>query len=178
MLPTVTPTLTPTPTATPVIVPTSQPPVAPPETGSLSFLLPALRVALFGLLIVAAIVGIGMFIWWWWEWRGMRGLSPVVRAYKRLERYLTGLLGIPLAGQLTPDERQQRIIADMPRRAHRPINAITRLYTAEKYGPAAPERVPPKRVNRAWSSTRTTILEEYGWRFVPFARFFKRDKRK
>lgn len=169
-----TPTITPspTPTATPVIIPTSPPPITPPARNLLSDLLPALGIALLGLLLIIALAGLGVFIWWWWEWRGMKGLSPVVRAYARLERYL-GLIGIVLPTQQTPEERRRRIVRDLPA-AERPVTAITRLYVAERYGrtPKAPaeEAASIQATNQAWPDTRRAILRRYFRRLIPWRR--------
>jgi transglutaminase-like putative cysteine protease len=167
--PTITPTYTPSPTATPVIVPTQPPPITPQPRGLLSFLLPALALALLGLLLIGLLVAIGVFIWWWWEWRGMKGLSPVVRAYARLERYI-GLLGIRLHAQQTPEERRRHIMKDLPG-AERPVTAITRLYTAERYGPDRQDPVKEpanaQMADKAWMDARTTILQRFLRRFLP-----------
>ncbi len=170
-LPTVTPSATPTPTATPVIVPTEPPPLPPPDS-PLSFLLPALGIALLGLLLIVVIIGIGYFIYWYWEWRGLKGLSPITRAYARLERYL-GLIGIRLAEQETPEERRTRIVRSLPA-AEPPVSAITRLYTSERYGPATPGRAPDGRqidaVARALLRARGRILNRYIRRWIPFVK--------
>jgi transglutaminase-like putative cysteine protease len=170
LLPTVTPSFTPSPTATPVIVPTQPPPVRPQPRGILSYILPALGVALLGLLLVALLVAIGFFIYWWWEWRGMKGLSPVSRAYARLERYLP-LVGIRVAPQQTPEERRARVVRDLPA-AEPPVTAITRLYVSERYGPAQPAEgaVQSDVADRAWTDARGNILKRLARRFLPWAR--------
>ena len=55
------------------------------------------------------------------------------------------------------------------------MTAITRLYTAERYGPARrPGRAPDERqtevVDRAWLRTRANILRRYLRRWIPFAK--------
>ena len=170
--PTVTPTFTPSPTATPVIVPTQPPPLTPQPAGPLSFLLPALGAALVVLLIIGLIAGIGVFTWWWWEWRGMGGLSPVTRAYARLERYLN-LIGLKLGTEQTPEERRQRIVRMLPK-AEPPVSAITRMYTAERYGrntqtPHDTE-LQSEVADEAWADTRTNILQRFLRRFLPWTR--------
>lgn len=171
-LPTTTPTLTPSPTATPVIVPTQPPPLQPQQQGPLSFILPLLGAVLLALFIILVVIGIFLFMWWWWEWRGMGGLSPVSRAYARLERYIP-LAGIRLTEQQTPDERRNRIAKHLPP-AEPPVTAITSMYTAERYGPG-PEH--PRDVDlhaevadEAWSDVRGSILRRYLWRFLPWNR--------
>ena len=170
--PSVTPTFTPSPTATPVIVPTQPPPIAPRPAGPLAFLLQALGAALFVLLILGILAGVGVFTWWWWEWRGMGGLSPISRAYARLERYL-GLIGIHLSAQQTPEERRQRIVRVLPK-AEPPVTAITRMYTAERYGrnirTARESELQSEIADEAWSDTRTNILTRFLRKFIPWKR--------
>lgn len=179
-LPTVTPTFTPTPTATPVIIPTTTPPMQSPPQGPMAIILPALLMLLVGLLVFALIAAILAFVWWWWEWRGMRGFSPVVRAYARMERYVTGLLGLPVRDELTPNERSSAIARGLPRRAERPVSAITRMYVTERYGrgPETESDVEQhaKGADRAWKRLREQILSKAFWRFVPFSRFFHKDE--
>jgi transglutaminase-like putative cysteine protease len=172
ILPSVTPTFTPSPTVTPVIVPTQPPPLTPQPAGPLSFILTALGIALLVLLTVVVILGLGVFIWWWWEWRGMGGLSPVSRAYARLERYL-GLIGIQLSSQQTPEERRVRIVRALPK-AEPPVTAITRMYTAERYGrgAASPQDADLQAdvADEAWSDTRGNILRRWLRRLFPWGR--------
>jgi transglutaminase-like putative cysteine protease len=174
-LPTSTPTLTPTPTATPVIIPTQAPPNQPTNTGALAWVWPAFVTALLVLTLVLVIVGIGVFVWWWWEWRGMRGYSPAVRAYARLERYVVGLLGLPLSERDTPDERGRRIADELPRRANRPVGAITRMYVEERYGRGPGDKVDvahhAKQADKAWDRARENILLRWLRRVIPFSRW-------
>lgn len=178
-IPTITPTLTPTATATAIIIPTPQPPAPPPTRSPLSFIVPALLTALIGLLILALLVAIGVFIWWWWEWRGMRGMSPVVRAYARMERYVTGLLRLPLSDRETPNERRGRIINNLPKNANRPISAITKMYVLERYGrgPENEEQVArhATSADKAWKRTRENILSRYLRRVFPFINWFRKE---
>lgn len=171
----VTITLTPsqTPTATPVIVPTVAPSVSPPDppdTSFLSFLLPAITLALIFFAFIAAIVLIALFIFWWWEWRGMRGLSPISRAYARLMRYI-GLIGLRSTDDETPEERRRRIIRELPR-AERPVTAITRTYTVERYSgkrEGTPENAERNQIaDNAWLDARSSILRRWIRRFIPF----------
>lgn len=174
LFPTETPTPTPTPTATPVIVPTQPPPLRPQQQGPLSFILPTLGLVLLVLLLLILLIALGVFLYWWWEWRGMRGLSPVARAYARLERYL-GLIGIRLSQEQTPEERRLRIIRELPA-AEPPVNAITSLYMAERYGPASTRRTRgdssprDELADKAWAGARGTILQRFVRRFLPFVR--------
>lgn len=168
------PTLTPTPspTATPVIIPTQPPPLTPQQPGFLSLLLSALGLALVGLFLILLLVGVGVFVYWWWEWRGMRGLSPITRAYSRLERYI-GLIGIRFISQQTPDERRQQMTNRLPK-AEVPITTITNLYTVERYSKGATSaneaEVQSEMADEAWSDTRGNIIRRYLQRFIPWRR--------
>lgn len=171
--PTLTPTPSPTPTATPVIVPTVEPPIQPPPSDDfLSFLLPAIGAAVLLFFGVVALVLFGVFLYWWWEWRGMGGLSPVSRAYARLERYLP-LIGIRSADTETPEERREVVVKRLPV-AERPVSTITRSYIVERYaepGKTTDERQYGEQVaDEAWHDTRSSILKRWLRRFVPWLR--------
>ena len=171
--PTITVTPSPTPTATPVIVPTVAPPVAPPDPPNnsfLSFLLPAIGFAFLIFVSILVIVLASLFLWWWWELRGMGNLSPVSRAYARLMRYL-GLIGLEGRDNETPEERRRRIIRKLPG-AERPVSAITRTYTVERYSKPKEGTAENARNNQvadnAWSDARRNILVRWIRRFIPF----------
>lgn len=164
--PTFTPT--PSPTATPIIVPTQAPPLTPQQPGLLSLLLGALGAALLVLLVIALLIGVGVFTYWWWEWRGMRGMSPVSRAYARLERYIR-LIGVYFSSQQTPAERRSQIVRRLPK-AEPPVWAITDMYMAERYGPPQEMELQQTMADEAWSETRGTILRRWLRRFIPFRR--------
>lgn len=172
--PTVTPTFTPSPTATPAIVPTQPPPVRPQPRDALSLLLPALGAVVVLIIAAFVIFLIGLFVYWWWEWRGMRGLSPIARAYARLMRYVP-LIGVRTEPEQTPDERRQRIVRALPM-VEPPVNAITAMYTAERYGkPVADSPDGDGRADvagRAWGEARGSIVRR--WLRKRFM-FWKRD---
>lgn len=172
--PTITPTMTPSPTATPVILPTQPAPVSPDPRDPLSFIFPALALVLIGLVVLALLIALAVFLYWWWEWRGLRGLSPISRAYARLERYLA-LIGIQFGQQDTPEERRRRINRDLPS-AERPVTAITRLYTIERYGPGykhpAEEQQRSDSADKAWVDARGRILGRWARRL----RFWRRGQ--
>ncbi len=170
-LPTVTPTVT--ATATPVIVPTQPPPLAPQQQGPLSFLLPVVGAILLAIISVLVLIGVIVFIWWWWEWRGMGGLSPVARAYARLARYVP-LIGVRLTEQQTPEERRGVITHNLPA-VEPPVSAITRMYTAERYGPGTQKpheiELQAEVADEAWTHTRGNILRRWLRRvFMPWRR--------
>lgn len=170
--PTITPTPTPSPTPTPVIVPTRPAPLTPPPRDPLAFILPALGTFLLIVLVVMLLLAIAVFLYWWWEWRGLRGMSPISRAYSRLERYAR-LIGIRFAGQETPEERRRKVAQNLPQ-AERPVTAITRLYTSERYGPQRSADDIERReetANAAWGETRGRILR----RWLRRLRFWQRD---
>jgi hypothetical protein len=170
-----TPTPSPTPTVTPVVVPTVQPPVAPPpppNNNFVEFLLRAVGTAFVIVLVVLVFIMIAVLLWWWWEWRGMGGLSPVARAYKRLERYI-GLIGVKYGEEKTPEEKRKDIINKLPQ-AEKPVTYITRTYIRERY--SAPNSTIPETTqdtpasDKAWYEARGSILRRWLRRFIPFLR--------
>ena len=172
-LPTMTPTASPTvtSTATPVIVPTQPPPLEPPppqNQGFLSFLMPLLGMVLAVLMTLLIVGLLLLLVWWWWEWRGLRGMNPVARAYARLERYIA-LIGIRLSHDQTPAERRQRIVSDLPI-VEPPVTAITEMYTAQRYGRDDQHPVEIERqaaaADDAWVDTRGSILKRWLRRMV------------
>lgn len=171
-LPSPTPTFTPSPTPTPIIVPTQPPPMRQEPQGLLAYLLPVLGILLAIVLVIIALVIIVVFLWWWWEWRGLRGMSPVARAYARLERFIT-LIGLRFGIQQTPEERRKQVIKELPP-AEAPVTAITRMYMIERYGPGPKDedevKVHEKVADEAWGSARSSILRRYFGRWIPFLR--------
>jgi hypothetical protein len=175
-IPTVTPTFTPSPTPTPIIVPTQPPTVQPRTRDPLSFLIPALSAGLFILLAIIVLLLSALLLYWYWEWRGMRGLNPVLRAYARLERYLR-LIGIRFDPEQTPAERRSRIVRVMPV-AEPPVSTITTLYTAERYGPPADSQreTRDELADDSWADARGSIVLRWLRRtFMPWTR--RRDDR-
>ncbi len=171
--PTITPTPSQTPTATPVIVPTVPPDMqVQPPNDVFSALLRAFGAAFLLLLLVIAFVLLLVFVWWWWEWRGLGKLTPISRAYARLERFLP-LAGVRTADQQTTEERRQYVVRQIPQ-AERPITTIMRLYTRERYGrqrgvsPADSNEA--SRVDEAWPLVRKTILGRWLRRLLPGGR--------
>jgi len=169
-----TPTPTPTPTVTPVIAPTQPPPTPPEQDDPLAAFLPALGLLLCGFLILIGLLILFTFIWWWWEWRGLGKMNPIVRAYARLERYLR-LIGIRPNPQDTPEEKRKRVVKILPK-ADKPVSAITRLYTAERYGikrkNPAKEVSQNEAVDQAWAEARANIIGKWLDKF----RFWKRKR--
>jgi hypothetical protein len=171
--PTITPTFTPTPTVTPVIIPTQPAPIPRQSESSLESILSGLLKSFFLLVFLVVVIGSTLiYLYWWWEWRGMKGLSPVARAYARLNRYL-GLLGLHFGQQHTPEERRRQIVRNIPK-AERPVTAITRLYTTERYGPGYRHPAEAQRnreiADDAWPDARKNILTRWLRRFIPWAR--------
>jgi transglutaminase-like putative cysteine protease len=171
-LPTLTATPSPTPTATPVIIPTQPPPLTPQQPNPLTAVIRAIGAALLVILVFALVIALGLFIYWWWEWRGMRGLSPVSRAYARLERYAS-LIGLRFGHQQTPDERRQQVSRRLPQ-AEPPVSAITNLYSNERYGrrTRSPGEADAQSdlADEAWTETRASILRRYLRRLLPWLR--------
>ncbi len=172
--PTLAPGRTPTAPATPLPVPPPRPqsPPPPPPPSLLESLFSDFVVLLgvfFALLLFFLLL---LFLYWWWEWRGMRGLSPVARAYARLERYVA-LLGLRLRPTATTEERRSQIVSELPRAAERPVTQIARLYTRERYGPPAMGAfgIWQRGAETAWKRARDSILGRW------FRYFFRRRAR-
>jgi transglutaminase-like putative cysteine protease len=168
--PTLTPTSQPTFTATPVIVPTVQPPIAPQDAAAPSFLITVFVTALIIMLLIVIIALAIAFLFWWWEWRGMVGLSPVSRAYARMERYI-GLLGIRFGDNKTTLEKRRELQKRLPA-AKEPIRAISELYTVERYRGRSDDPTEHARfaetADKAWDHTRKNIVLRWLRRFIPF----------
>ncbi|MGB1288758.1 MAG: transglutaminase-like domain-containing protein, partial [Aggregatilineales bacterium] len=174
------PTLTATATATvtPVIVPTVAPPVQqpppPPDDSFLDFLLGALSKAIVVALFIALIVLALFAVYWWWEWRGMGGLSPIARAFSRMERYMA-LIGLLPDNRDTPEEKRFKMVQKLPS-AERPITAIARTYTHERYSshkPGTPQASENEDIaEKFWKPVRRGIVQRWLRRFA----FWQRDK--
>ncbi len=166
------PTSAPSPTPTPVILPTVQPPISQDNPPPLSLLQPILLLMLVAMLSLLILVIIALLLFWWWEWRGFGGLSPVARAYARLERYI-GLLGIDIGRSQTTLEKRRELQQRIPA-AQEPIGAISDLYTRERYGKAkqapADNKTFAEAAEKAWYRTRGNILRRWLRRLLPFQR--------
>jgi transglutaminase-like putative cysteine protease len=168
--PTPTPAISPTPT--PIILPTVEPPISQEDPPPLSLLQPIILFALVVMLSLLILVLIAVLLFWWWEWRGFGGLSPVSRAYARLERYI-GLLGINVGRTQTTLEKRRNLQRRIPA-AREPIRTISDLYTRERYGDANQEPGADKTfaetAEKAWYRTRGNILRRWLRRWLPFLR--------
>jgi len=169
--PTATPTATPepSPSPTPFILPTVQPPISPDNPPPLSIMQPLIFFALVLLLFLIILAIIALLLFWWWEWRGMGGLSPVARAYARLERYIQ-LIGISIGSTQTTLEKRRELQRRIPA-AREPIGAISDLYTRERYSSGLSEDQQfAERAEKAWYRTRGNILKRWLRRRIPFLR--------
>ena len=170
--PSPTPTSAPSPTPTPVILPTVQPPISQDDPPPLSLLQPLILFALVVMLFTLILVIIALLLFWWWEWRGFGGLSPVSRAYARLERYI-GLLGINVGRSQTTLEKRRELQQRIPA-AREPIRTISDLYTRERYSASSQDRNEnqafAESAEKAWYRTRGNILRRWLRRWLPFLR--------
>ena len=114
---------------------------------------------LAALLLFLLLLLLLLFLWWWWEWRGLRRMNPISRAWARLERY-TRLLGIRLDPSQTPAERRRRIVRDLPV-AEPPVTAITTLYMRARYGPESQAEPDSGQANISWGRARYRILRRW-----------------
>ena len=166
-----TPTARPSPSPTPFILPTVEPPISPDNPPPLSLLQPIIVFALVVMAFLIILVIIALILFWWWEWRGMGGLSPVSRAYARLERYIQ-LIGISIGSTLTTLEKRRELQRRMPA-AREAIRTISDLYTRERYGgnrdAVASSRF-AESAEEAWYRTRGNILRRWLRRKIPFLR--------
>jgi hypothetical protein len=154
-----------------VILPT-QPPPDPQDENPLEFLMPVFSLIFFVILLALLLIATLWGLYWWWEWRGTQGLTPIERAYARLNRYLR-LAGLSFSDSQTPSERQAGLIRTLPE-VEKPVRLITHLYNAERYGPPSPLSVSPnveERVEDAWSDVRWAILRRWLRQFM----FWRRD---
>ncbi|MCY3834435.1 MAG: hypothetical protein OXG85_15595 [Chloroflexi bacterium] len=166
------PTPSPQPSPTPIILPTVEPPISPDDPPPLSLLQPIILLALIVMLFLLIVVIIALLLFWWWEWRGFGGLSPVSRAYARLERYI-GLLSIHVGKTQTTLEKRRELQRRLPA-AREPIRTISDLYTRERYGitSQAPgdDKASAETADKAWYRTRGNILRGWLRRWLPFLR--------
>lgn len=180
--PTSTPTAQPTatnpplPTATitptPIILPTVQPPNSPNNPPALDEIQPLILVALAAMSLAVLLALIALLLFWWWEYRGFGGLSPISRAFARLERY-TQLIGIHVGSQQTTLEKRRELQQHIPA-ARESIRTISDLYTRERYGGVSQQSGDDERyaesADKAWHRTRGNILRRWLWRWLPALR--------
>ncbi len=163
------PLLTATITPTPFILPTVPPPNSPNNLPPLNESQPLLLVALAVMSLAALLALIALLLYWWWEYRGMGGLSPISRAFARLERY-TQLIGIQAGSQQTTLEKRRELQQQIPA-ARESIRTISDLYTRERYGgvaqQAGDEDQYAESADKAWHRTRGNILRRWLKRRLP-----------
>lgn len=154
--PIVSATPSPTPSPTPTHTPTATPPTAlempPPVTNFLN-----------GLLIIAALIALlsfgGVALVWWIEYRGLDQITPIGRAYARLER-AAKQLGVPFKTGDTALERGSRIARTLHEEGQA-VMTITDAYIAERYAPRPPESAEEQRVESAWRRVRRALLRHW-----------------
>jgi len=176
-LPAQAPTATPSPPAlpspspSPVLLPTVEPPISPDAPPALNSLQPLLLVAMVIMGAFILLFLLLLFLVWWWEWRGLRGLSPISRAFARLERYMQ-LIGIRFGSAKTTLEKGSELQRRLPA-AREAIRTISSLYTRERYGAPAIGEDPQlfaQNAEQAWTQTRGDILRRWLRRWLPFLR--------
>ncbi|PJF42737.1 MAG: hypothetical protein CUN50_03090 [Candidatus Thermofonsia Clade 1 bacterium] len=147
---------TPSPTPSPTPTPTAEPPPLTPLE-----LPPLVTDFLSNLLIIAAAIALlsfGGVTWiWWLEYRGLDRLSPIGRAYARLER-AARQLGVPLGVGDTALERGKRTARALQEEGQ-PIMTITDAYITERYAPRPPDIAEEKQVESAWRRVRRALLK-------------------
>lgn len=173
--PTPTPTATspPLPTATitptPLILPTVTPPNAPNIPPPLDEIEPLILFALAAISLAVLLALIALLLFWWWEYRGFGGLSPISRAFARLDRY-TQLIGIHVGSQQTTLEKRRELQQQLPA-ARESIRTISDLYTRERYGGVSQQTGDgegyAESAGKAWHRARGNILRRWLWRWLP-----------
>ena len=100
----------------------------------------------------------------------MGGLSPVSRAYARLERYIS-LIGLRFGDEKTTLEKRREMQNRIPA-AKEPIKAISEMYTVERYrgrsNDAHDNARTAETADKAWEDTRKNIVIRWLRRFIPF----------
>ncbi len=146
------PTPSPTPTPTPTLQPLLPLELPPPVTDFLS-----------NLLVIAMLIALlsfgGVTALWWAEYRGLDRLSPIGRAYARLER-AAQRLGVSLKASDTALERGKRAARAL-REEGQPIMTITDAYIMERYAPRPPGIAEEKQVESAWRRVRRALLRRW-----------------
>ena len=161
-------TVTPTPSPAPSSTPPPPPDVTRVDDGG-SHVLKVLALTLGVILLVVLLaLGVGLFVIWYVEYRGLGGLDAVQRAYGRLLIYARWI-GIRLPEAATPDERRRALVSEVPE-GEPPINAITRAYIEARYAPPQPDDPQRARwVRQAWAEARRVLLRR------KFARWLRRQ---
>ncbi|MCY4146704.1 MAG: transglutaminase domain-containing protein, partial [Chloroflexi bacterium] len=156
-------------TPTPLILPTVQPPNSPNNPPPLSETPPFVLAALAVMSLTVLLAVIALLLFWWWEYRGFGGLSPISRAFARLERY-TQLVGIQVGSQQTTLEKRHELQRQLPA-ARESIRTISDLYTRERYGGVSQQAGDDERyaesADKAWHRARGNILRRWLWRRRP-----------
>lgn len=158
-----------TPSPTPQPSPTAPPPpeVTQVNSGDGSSVLRTILITLGVIvLVVLGIVLAILFTFWYIEYRGLRGLNGVQKAYARLGIY-GRWLGLRFPDSSTPDERRRYLISEVPE-GERPVNTITRLYIRDRY--AAAPRLPEQHESQSsvaeiWKDARRAFLRHKFGRF-------------
>ena len=150
-------TVTPTPSPSPSPTPPPPPDVTRVDDGG-SHVLKVLALTLGVILLVVLLaLGVGLFVIWYVEYRGLGGLDAVQRAYGRLLIYARWI-GIRLPEAATPDEKRRALVSEVPE-GEPPINAITRAYIEARYAPPQPDDPQRARwVRQAWAEARRVLL--------------------
>lgn len=156
-------------TPTPVILPTVQPPNSPNNLPPLNEIQPLILVALAAMSLAVLLAIIALLLFWWWEFRGFGGLSPISRAFARLDRYAQ-LIGIQVGSQQTTLEKRRELQRHIPA-ARESIRTISDLYTRERYGGVSQQAGDDERyaesADKAWHRTRGNILRRWLRRRLP-----------
>lgn len=155
LMPSTTPTAAPLPTQTPTATPKDD------TLPSLLELPPQAQSFLGGLLLAAAIVAVLSFgligLLWYVDYRGWDRLSPIGRAYARLNHYAQWI-GLQFREGSTPLERGRRIAREVPKEG-KPVIEITDTYISERYAPPRASAIDDeKQAESAWRRARRGLF--------------------
>jgi hypothetical protein len=117
-----------------------------------------LTLGIFALAVLLFVLAI-LFVIWYVEYRGLRGLNVIQRAYARMAIY-AHWLGLRFDESATPDERRRYLVGKVPE-GERPINTITRTYVEDRYArPGEPdtEIANSYSAREAWREARRTFI--------------------
>jgi transglutaminase-like putative cysteine protease len=109
------------------------------------------------LYVLAALVLLGLLLWYLWE-KDLRGLPPSVVAYAKMTR-LAGLLGFGLRRSETPGEYGYALGTALPEASGHP-GRIAADYARHRFGPPSPDE--DDRPLRLWRFVRNALLRRIG----------------
>lgn len=121
----------------------------------------AIRAVTIGLMALILLV---TFLWL----RGMRGLSPAARLYKKTTRG-AGWGGVRYEPHMTPHEYTQAVAKTVPG-SRGPATFLADVYVRETYGNRPPAQMDLQRARQAWQRLRGVLVKHFFLRLRPWGR--------